>query len=767
MVNKLIEDSFYAHKEMFDDYKNCAEYRWLNKEVKEELLLFDGSSLDKVELRNANIEHQAKIGLSRKYAIHGFSLYATANTKIENIKPRPTFSLKINFGQIDLSKYNRIRAKIYIEAKGYQNFYFHFGFGNPDSFTNHAPSLLPNQINDVVFEVSKIKRDKVEYMTIAPFLMGCPPEAEPIINVYVLEVKAELVEAEYELGWNLENRIAYCHSGYYVDKEKVAIIQNEDICEFKLIDENGIEVYKGKSEILVSDFGVYQILDFSKFTKEGMYRIFVNNVYTKPFVISNNPFLSSLWKSINFLRMLRCGEDVAGVHSACHLNCRTYDDEGRTVPNFGGWHDAGDVSQFEICTAEIAHSLLELAKCYKEKDKILYERLLAEAKVGLSWLLRTRFGNGYRAMAVTYSIWRDNVLTKDNETVLTNPAENGPFENFLASACEAEGYLAFKDIDENFANWCLKAAKEDFEFGKDGYEKGIYTKRWGPSIPVQTSGQGAIAATILYKITNDEYYLNWLSDYLETVIACQEKEYHFKENIRGYFYEDPHHQYILSYDHRGHEQVPIQALVLACEVVSDHPSYARWLHSIELYKEYIESTSLYTKPYGLIPANVYFLDKINYDHITIPSTIPKEQAVEEIQNQVKAGKKLSDNAYLRIFPVAIQRRGFHATLLSKTKAISMIARLLKDEKLKQIAINQLEWVLGKNPFSTSTMYGEGYNYHPLYVAFSRQIVGSLPVGFKTYKEKDEPYWPVINNAVYKEIWGHTTGKYLWVLADIE
>ena len=64
------------------------------------------------------------------------------------------------------------------------------------------------------------------------------------------------------------------------------------------------------------------------------------------------------------------------------------------------------------------------------------------------------------------------------------------------------------------------------------------------------------------------------------------------------------------------------------------------------------------------------------------------------------------------------------------------------------------------------MYGEGYNYHPLYVAFSKQMVGALPVGIETIGNDDLPYWPTYNNAVFKEIWGHTTGKYLWVLADI-
>ena len=37
---------------------------------------------------------------------------------------------------------------------------------------------------------------------------------------------------------------------------------------------------------------------------------------------------------------------------------------------------------------------------------------------------------------------------------------------------------------------------------------------------------------------------------------------------------------------------------------------------------------------------------------------------------------------------------------------------------------------------------------------------------ETIGNEDLPYWPTYNNAVFKEIWGHTTGKFLWVLADI-
>ena len=101
-----------------------------------------------------------------------------------------------------------------------------------------------------------------------------------------------------------------------------------------------------------------------------------------------------------------------------------------------------------------------------------------------------------------------------------------------------------------------------------------------------------------------------------------------------------------------------------------------------------------------------------------------------------------------------------------TKAVSSVAIILQSDELMDIVSHQIEWIMGNNPFATSTMYGEGYNYHPLYVAFSQQMIGALPVGIKTYQDSDEPYWPTINNAVFKEIWGHTTGKYLWVLADL-
>lgn len=763
-TQKMIKDSLYVHKEIKDDYKNCSENRWLKKRVYNKKVLFNGNDIDKVKKPTSG-----EISISKEiYKTGESSLKLMVNTNIENVIPRPSCALMISFKETDLTKYNRISSWIYIKSEGFQNFYFHFAIGNQGKEQLHAPSLIPNKWNHVIWEINRIERDKVDKISINPFLMGCPPEALEGLEVYINDVTAEKVDVEYDLGWDLEDRIAYSHCGYFINSAKTAVAQNVKDNKFYIYDKKGNCCFENEVKEVVTDLGKYYELDFTRFNKIGKYYLKIDNRITDQFLINENPYLNSIWKSINFLWSLRCGEDIPGVHSACHLNCRTKNDKGQSVPNFGGWHDAGDVSQFEICTAEMSHALLDLSEILAIKDKQLSIRLLEEAKVGINWLLRTRFDDGSRVLGVTYSIWRKNVLNDDNQTIYRGQAEDGPFENFCAAAAEAVAARLYWDVDNTFALWCKRCAISDFTFAEKAYAEGKYTKRWGPNIVSQTSGHGALAAAELYQLTKNDEYLTIGSKYADDVLACQQSEYpNWQKPIRGFFYEDKEHKYVLAYEHRGHEQSPVHGLARLCQVAPNNINYPKWINGLKLYSEYIKSTANMITPYNLIPGHVYDTEKININHFTVHESFgTKEAALESLKAQVREGIKLDENVFVRRMPIAVTRRGFHAVLLSKTKAISIISKVLKDDELKQIAINQLEWVLGKNPFASSTMYGEGHNYHPLYVAFSKQIVGSLPVGIKTFDNFDAPYWPTINNAVYKEIWGHTSGKYLWVFADL-
>ena len=65
----------------------------------------------------------------------------------------------------------------------------------------------------------------------------------------------------------------------------------------------------------------------------------------------------------------------------------------------------------------------------------------------------------------------------------------------------------------------------------------------------------------------------------------------------------------------------------------------------------------------------------------------------------------------------------------------------------------------------SLVYGEGYDYPPLYSGFAGDLVGSVPVGIETYENDDEPYMPMQSNATYKEIWSHAVGFLMECIAQ--
>ena len=92
--------------------------------------------------------------------------------------------------------------------------------------------------------------------------------------------------------------------------------------------------------------------------------------------------------------------------------------------------------------------------------------------------------------------------------------------------------------------------------------------------------------------------------------------------------------------------------------------------------------------------------------------------------------------------------------------------MFNDEELKHIATRQMEYIVGFNPFAQSTIYGDGYDYPPLYGAFSGDVVGAVPVGIQTFENDDEPYWPMQSNCTYKEIWVHTTARMMWLVAEL-
>jgi hypothetical protein len=111
-------------------------------------------------------------------------------------------------------------------------------------------------------------------------------------------------------------------------------------------------------------------------------------------------------------------------------------------------------------------------------------------------------------------------------------------------------------------------------------------------------------------------------------------------------------------------------------------------------------------------------------------------------------------------------RGNSSVLLSQAKALSAAGQLRGDLEAENLAQQQAQWLVGRNPFAASVMYGEGYDWTPLYSVRSGQMVGALPVGIETKGFDDAPYWPTQICWTYKEVWTQPVGQWIWLMEDI-
>jgi len=646
--------------------------------------------------------------------------------------------------------FNRIAFRVYPTFPGFRTISMSVVLHNdgtlrvPDDYLRegiHYFLLQPDQWNEVVWEIDHLSRDRVTGMEFVYRLQGSDVGAAREIRYDIDGIELQRVEPDYAEGWAVApGRIAYSHSGYRSGSTKTAFASGHAADTFRLHDcASGAIVLEKAIQRVDSAVGSYSLMDFSEVKEPGQYRIAAGELQSEPFRIGEDVWASSIWKTLNFFYCLRCGTEIPGIHGECHRDFRCEHDGKQIVVN-GGWHDAGDLSQGLVNTAEAAYAMLELAEAVERQDGILAARLREEAKWGLDWVMKTRFGDGYRAVWMTMDLWTDGIIgTSDDEV---HPAGNDPMSNYVAAASEALASRAYGERDPILGAAYLQAAREDWQFAQQASEP----------LHVVTAAQGVLASIELYRCTQEEKYAAAAAELAAYVVACQQTEQpDWDIPLSGYFYTTPEHDRILHFPHRGHEQAPIHALCELIRLLPEHPSAPAWRECLERYADYIERLASFTQPYGMLPAGVYDLH---------------ESDEAAYRDQVQSGIRLCDRYYLRLFPVWYAMRGNSGTVLSQTKGVSSLARLLDRPSLWRIAEQQLEWTVGANPFGQSLMYGEGYDYAAQYTATSGDLCGSLPVGIQTNRHRDVPYWPAQNCYNYKEVWVHPSSRWLWIMADL-
>ncbi len=656
-----------------------------------------------------------------------------------------------SFDGEDWRAFNRISLRVFPELPGFKTISLLLILQNEGAEKSprmdgreglHFAILEPNRWNQLVWEIASLPRDRVTGIKVIYRLQGNEPGASRQAVFDLDQLELQTVQADVFEGWNVAtNQIAYSHSGYSLGAPKIAMAQGSPAKTFRVY--SALKpphlIMEGAIENTRTALGEFQLLNFTSVQQEGEYFLEMGDVHTKAFSISEEPWRESIIKTLNFYYSERCGFAVPGIHDVCHQDW-VATSAGETLAINGGWHDAGDLSQGLVNTAESVEALAGLATKLADGDVPLSNAARDEAIWGLQWLLKTRFHDGNRATWATMDLGTDNEVNTFDD-VKGNVGRDAR-SLFLACSAEAKMSVLLKTCDPKLSLAALQTAIADYStaIGEIHREE------------VEVNAAGVLAALALYKGTGEQNYASDAFSMGDVILASQQIEMtQWNPPMVGFFYSNPTRQRLLSYNHVGQEQSPVMAL---CELYGHFPAHTsamRWYGAVVLHSEFLRSISRASAPYEVLPAGLYDLEDSN-----------DAGQKEQIQN----GIKLTPRFYLRRFPVSGAFRGHFGVLLSQTRALSQAAQLRNDLNLFHLAEKQLEWVLGANPFAQSMMYGEGHRYAPLYSAMSGHLVGALPVGIQHAGNRDQPYWQPSTCFNFKEVWVHPSARYLGIQTDL-
>ncbi|MEA1996913.1 MAG: glycoside hydrolase family 9 protein, partial [Gemmatimonadota bacterium] len=259
-------------------------------------------------------------------------------------------------------------------------------------------------------------------------------------------------------------------------------------------------------------------------------------------------------------------------------------------------------------------------------------------------------------------------------------------------------------------------------------------------------GSAIVACIELHRSLGGEQYRDLAINYARLLLDLQVREPVDSEiPIRGFFRassNDPEPYRDIIWHGCWH----LMGLCELLERFPDHPEAGRWQNGIELYcREYLARMSE-LNPFGIVPYGLYSKDP--------------------------GGSRKVGNYWYRWF-MEIDRQwwvGINANLASAGIGLLRASRLLQDKGLAAVAQRQLDWILGVNPFNTSTIIGVGYNNPKHYDASFRLkpappvIPGAVPSGIAG-TEKDQPD---LKNGSWQtcEYWTPMVCYAMWLMSEL-
>lgn len=353
-------------------------------------------------------------------------------------------------------------------------------------------------------------------------------------------------------------------SGYKTELPKI-FYTNISASNFEVVDsETGTTFFNGNLQLISSnDPGAGMPVrkgDFTSLNRIGNYFIRLNtNDTSYHFSINQNVYDELFNKSLKSFYFQRCGAQLFYTHAGQYQRniCHTGDaffhsSTGQSGFKFsrGGWHDAGDYGKYIVNAGISASTLLiayEYFPSYFSNDNLNIPEsgngipdILDEVKYEVQWFLTMQDTSGAVYFKLTKEQFEPFVMpSQDSGMRYIYEKSSAATANFISVL--ARFYRVYKNYDSTFANDCLNAALDAWEWLSNqisivppgGFHNppGTYTGEYGDN---NDFDERLWAAAELFESTGDQIFKEY---------------YEFNYNISGLFNSTMNWQNVKSLAH--------------------------------------------------------------------------------------------------------------------------------------------------------------------------------------------------------------------------
>jgi hypothetical protein len=551
--------------------------------------------------------------------------------------------------------------------------------------------------------------------------------------------------------------------GYTPSAGKTLLTKGNVTGKFEVVDATTMNVvFTGYFKPGPADLGEYSTGDFTQLNRKGTYFIKYDTLRSWPFTISQAVYRPVMDEVVRYFSLQRCGASTTGYLTPCHTDDGVRMDNGKHQDVSGGWHDASDLRKWVDATI---YGMIGLAKTYELQTQPgnNREKILEELMWGNLYFLKMQEPQGYVMNYVGGDVkkhsdsnrWTNNTIDKeggelhfavpeggtsksdmlifgsqDDRVIRTDPVSMTGQYNFVTS--EALMARITKTTNPGYSQKCLAAARKCFEWSITHREEDN----------TGTIGASIEAALELYKTTRQETYRNFAVSEAARLNGLFRKAEEGK--MGGYF--------VIS----ASEQVPYKNIwqgcwefISLCDLARELPQHK----DLPMWKEMIAG---YANDYLK-----WFSDKNSFGIVSFGLFTGSDPG----------GDRKEGEFWYRYFmqPLPDWWVGINSNLASAGVGLMKAAAVLKDDRLKAVAQRQLDWIMGQNPFNSSTIEMAGHN-QPKHFPGSTFIpdVPVLPGAVLNGLGGDAADMPYKGNGDWQvsEYWTPMVAFTLWLMSEI-